>query len=122
MGGDAVVAAAGPANPGQAGAAAQPHELADLVVNGGELGLGGGGDVLGRAGLGRPEQVRDLLEREAEPPGTADEGQPPLIGLGVLAVAAARSSLGPRQQAAALIEPHGLDTDTMGGGELSDGQ
>jgi hypothetical protein len=58
--------------------AAQPapeqRELTDLLVDRPELGLGGRDDVAGGVALGGAEQVGDLPEREAEPPGPAREG------------------------------------------------
>jgi hypothetical protein len=68
--------------------AAQPallqREFPHLVADGRELGLGGADDVVGGPGLGGPEQVADLAEGESQPPGPADEGQPPPVRLGVL--------------------------------------
>src|SRR5258708_16242931 len=68
--------------------AAQPapeqRELPDLLVDCPELGLGRADDVVGGMSLGGPEQIADLPEREAQPPGPSDEGQPPPAALGVL--------------------------------------
>ena len=110
------------AHPDQAAQAAlEQRELGQLLVDRGQLGAGGPDDLAGGAGLGGPEQVADLAEREAHPPGPADEGQPPLVRLGVLPEAAARP-LGLGQQAPALVEAHRLDADARGGGELANRQ
>ena len=75
--GQAIVAAAVRADLDQAPQPAlQPGELARLVRDGPELRLGGPDNLAGGPGLGGAEQVADLGQREAEPPGPADERQP----------------------------------------------
>ena len=69
----------------------------------------------------KAEQVADLGQGEAEPPGPADERQPPPVGLGILTETGVLA-LRQRQQPAALVEAHGLDADPLGGGELPDRQ
>jgi hypothetical protein len=101
--------------------ALQPGQLGDLVRDRRELRLGGPDDLAGGTGLGRAEQVADLGQGEAEPPGPADERQPPPVVVGVFGESrpAAR---GPAEQAAPLLEPHGLDADPSGLGEFADRQ
>src|ERR1700722_1721513 len=83
--GQAVVAAAVRADLDQAvQPALQPGQLSQLVRDRRELRLGGPDDLAGGAGLGRAEQVTDLGQGEAEPPGPADERQPPPVVVGVL--------------------------------------
>jgi hypothetical protein len=88
--GHAVVPVTVLAHPDQA---AQPalhqRELAQLLLDRLEPGPGGPDDIGRGAGLGGPDQVADLREREPQPPGPPDEGQPPPVSLGVLPVAAA---------------------------------
>src|SRR3984885_9931329 len=86
-----------------------------------ELRLGGPDDLAGGAGLGRAEQVTDLGQGEAEPPGPADERQPPPVVVGVLGESRP-APRGPREQAPPLVEPHGLDADPAGRGEFPDRQ
>jgi hypothetical protein len=120
--GQAVVAAAVRADLDQAAQAAlQPGQLSELAGDQGQLGLGRADDLVGGPGLSWAEKIADLGHGEAEPPGPADEGQPPAVILGVL------TESGPapgrlRQQPAPLIEPDRLDSDPFGVGEFPDRQ
>src|ERR1700733_4953788 len=120
--GQAVVAAALRADLDQAAQPAlQLVQLGELVRDRRELRLGGPDDLAGGTGLGRAEQVADLGQGEAEPPGPADERQPPPVVVGVLGESRP-APRGPREQAAPLVEPHGLDADPSGLGEFPDRQ
>jgi hypothetical protein len=118
----AVVAAAVRAHLDQAAQPAlQPGQLAELVGDRGQLGLGRPDDLVGGPGLSGAEQVADLGQGEAEPPGPADEGQPPPVILGVLTESGPAPG-GLRQQPAPLIEPDRLDPDPFGVSEFPDRQ
>ena len=84
-------------------------------------GPGGPDDLGGGARLGGPEQVADLAQREAQPPGPADEGQPPPVILGVLTESGPAPG-GLYQQPTPLIEPDRLDPDPFGVSEFPDRQ
>jgi len=71
-------------------------------------------DVVGRPGLGGPGQVTDLPEGKPEPPGPADQGQPPPVCHGVL-TEARPPAFGQRQQSLPLIEAHSFDACSPGG-------
>src|SRR5213076_1356554 len=96
-------------------------EFLDLLAYRGELGLSRLDHAVGGTALRGPEQVADLAQREAHPPGPADEGQPPGVILGVLPEPRA-GAFGQCEQAAALVEPDGLDPDPLPGGQLPDRQ
>ena len=118
----AVVAAAVRADLDQAAQPAlQPGQLAELVGDRGQLGLGRPDDLVGGPGLSGAEQVADLGQREAEPASPADEGQPPPVILGVLTESGPAPG-GLRQQPAPLIEPDRLDPDPFGVSEFPDRQ
>lgn len=101
--------------------ALQQRQLPQLLAYRAELGLSRADDVVGGPGLRGTQQVTDFPEGEPEPRGPADEGQPPLVILGVLPETGAQA-LGHSQQSPALIEPHGLDADPLGGSKLPDRQ
>ena len=120
--GQAVVAAAVRADLDQAAQPAlQPGQLADLVRDRGQLGLGRPDDLVGGPGLSGAEQVADLGQGEAESLGPADEGEPPPVVLGVLTESGPAPG-GLRQQPAPLIEPDRLDPDSFGVSEFPDRQ
>ncbi len=90
------------------------RELPELFADRTELVMGRPDDVVGRPGLGGPGQVTDLPEGKPEPPGPADQGQPPPVCHGVL-TEARPPAFGQRQQSLPLIEPHSLDACSPGG-------
>src|ERR1017187_296405 len=118
----AVVAAAMLAHLDQATQPAlQQPEFPNLRTDRDELGFGGPHDLVGRASFGRAEQVADFSERESELPGSPDESRPPAIRLGVFPEGGPLA-LRQSQQSPPLIEAHGLDADTLCGGEFPDRQ